>query len=93
MAGGERAAVPLPILALELERQSEADAGVAKPPSLHCPRPRAGLASLQTCSCLKFFFWLFCGGSLASGCRARVVKDEVKARASPRGWPGCRLAS
>ena len=32
--------------------------------------------------------WIFCGGSLASGCRARVVKDEVKARASPRGWPG-----
>ena len=58
MAGGGRAAVPLPILALEQERQSEADAGVAKPPSLHCPRPRAGLASLQKKSFLKFGFFV-----------------------------------
>ena len=50
--------MPLPILALELERQSEADAGVAKPPSLHCPRPRAGLASLQKFSFLKFVFFV-----------------------------------
>ena len=50
--------MPLPILALELERQSGADAGVAKPPSLHCPRPRAGLASLQKISFLKFGYFV-----------------------------------
>ena len=57
VARARRAAdVPRPILALALERQSEADAGVANPPSLHCPRPRVSLVSLQKNSFLKYFF-------------------------------------
>ena len=52
------AAVPRPILAIALERQSEADAGVANPPSLHSPRPRAGLASRQKKPFLKFGFFV-----------------------------------
>ena len=47
-----------PILAPALGRQSEADADVASPPSLHCPRPRAGVASFQKSSFMKFDFFV-----------------------------------